>query len=247
MKKVLIVTDVSFWEKSSGHRARISALVEYLAQQVTLTVVNTGPAPENIEKILGDRFHASFFVLEKTDYLNSNGYGRRLKAFLKNKHFDVIIIEYIHSSYFLNFLSGEVKVILDAHDIISERADEFKKFNYAGALYELSEQTEREIFGVYDQIMVLCQADVEKVTQMAGPGKALLCPHPVEICKHPIKKEVKNIAFIGSGYLPNIDTINWFAENCWPQISESPKPSASTPKPDQALTRDKSTKWLWCS
>ncbi|MFI5140410.1 MAG: hypothetical protein ACHQIM_21500, partial [Sphingobacteriales bacterium] len=135
MKKVLIVTDVNFWEKSSGNRMRIWSLIDYLSRQVQLTVVNTGPAPENIETTLRNVFNADFYVLEKNKYLNSNGYGRRLKAFLKDKHFDTIIIEYIHSSYFLNFLVDDVKIILDAHDIISERADEFKKFNHAGALY----------------------------------------------------------------------------------------------------------------
>lgn len=219
MKKVLLITDVSFWEKSSGHRMRIYSLIEYLSAHVQLTVVNTGPAPANIETVLSTNFNADFFVLEKTKYLNSNGYGRRLKAFLKGRQFDTVIVEYIHSSYFLNFLPEDVQVILDAHDIISERADEFKKYNYAGALYELPEDTEREIFNVYDHIMVLCQPDYDKLNTMICPGKALLCPHPVQLCPHPVKEKVKNIAFIASAYIPNRDAINWFITNCWPHIA----------------------------
>ncbi len=219
LKKVLIVTDVNFWEKSSGHRMRISALITYLAQCVQLTVVSTGPAPANIEMLLGDDFKAEFFVLEKIKYLNSNGYGRRLKTFLKDKKFDTIIIEYIHSSYFLNFLVDDVKLILDAHDIISIRTDEFRRFNYAGALYEMPREAETEIFNVYDNVMILCQPDFDEVTAMLGPGKALLCPHPVQPRRHPAREEVKNIAFIASAYLPNRDAINWFIANCWPSIS----------------------------
>ncbi|MDB4902998.1 MAG: hypothetical protein JWQ63_2279 [Mucilaginibacter sp.] len=218
MKKVLLITDVNFWEKSSGHRMRISALIAYLTQKVLLTVVNTGPAPSNIETFLNENFKAEFFVLEKTKYLNSNGYGRRLKAFLKDKKFDTIIIEYIHSSYFLNFLTDDTQIILDAHDIISNRADEFKKFNYAGALYELSRETEIEIFNVYDNIIVLCEPDYDEITAMVGTGKALLCPHPVQSYLHPVKEDVKNIVFIASAYLPNRDAINWFVTNCWPYI-----------------------------
>jgi glycosyltransferase involved in cell wall biosynthesis len=219
MKKVLLVTDVNFWEISSGHRVRILALIEFLARHVQLTVVNTGPAPAGIEGILSDKYIAEFFVLEKTKYLNSNGYGRRLKAFLKGKHFDTIIIEYIHSSYFLNFLVEDVQIILDAHDIISGRANEFKKFNYAGALYELSRETETEILNDYDHVMVLCQSDVDEVTEMTMPGKALLCPHPVKTHRYPIRDKVKTISFIASAYLPNRDAINWFVTHCWPQIS----------------------------
>jgi len=219
MKKVLLITDVNFWEKSSGHRTRISALVGYLAKHVKLTVVNTGPAPFEIENALVHRFNAEFFVLERTKYLNSNGYGRLLKAFLKNRHFDTIIIEYIHSSYFLNFLLEDAQVILDTHDIISERADEFKKFNYAGVLYELSKETESEILKVYDHVMVLCQPDADKVAAMTGAEKILLCPHPASPMEHPIRDEAKNIAFIASDYVPNRDAITWFISKCWPQIS----------------------------
>jgi len=123
LKKVLIVTDVNFWEPCSGNRTRIAALVDWLSHHVQLTVVNTGPALPGIEDILAKQYNADFFVLEKSKYLSSTGYGRKLKAFLKDKNFDVIIIEYIHSSYFLNFIAGEPKIILDAHDIISDRAD----------------------------------------------------------------------------------------------------------------------------
>jgi glycosyltransferase involved in cell wall biosynthesis len=219
-KKVLLITDVNFWENSSGNRARISSLIRYLAQQVQLTVVNTGPAQKNIETVLNDKFKADFFVLEKTKYLSSNGYGRKLQAFLKDKKFDIIIIEYVHCSYFLNFLVEDATVILDAHDIISDRADEFKKNNYAGALYEISKETETEIFNVYDFVMVLCTPDHKKVSSLIGPGKALLCPHPVTPQPRPIKSEVKSIAFIASVYLPNIDAINFFIRECWPGIAE---------------------------
>jgi glycosyltransferase involved in cell wall biosynthesis len=219
MKKVLLVTDVNFWEKSSGNRMRIYNLIEWLAPLVQLTVVNTGPAPQNIETLLARKFEAEFFVLEKTKYLNSNGYGRRLKAFLKTKHFDAVIIEYIHSSYFLNFLIEETILILDAHDIISHRTYEFKKFNYSGSLYELPRETEIEIFSAYDHVLALCQPDFEEITAMVGPGRALLCPHPVQTCPHPLKESAKNIVFIASGYLPNVDAINWFIDNCWSHIS----------------------------
>jgi glycosyltransferase involved in cell wall biosynthesis len=218
--KVLLITDVNFWEKSSGHRMRISTLIKYLSSQVQLTVVNTGPAPENIEKVLSNSFKADFFVLEKTKYLSSNGYGRRLKAFLKGKTFDTIIIEYIHCSYFLNFLIDEAKIILDAHDIMNERYQEFKKYNYADNLYEISRETETEMFNAYDYVMVLCGPDYKKVNAMIDPGKTLLCPHPVTPCIHFTRDEVKNISFVASSYFPNSDAINFFIENCWPQISE---------------------------
>jgi glycosyltransferase involved in cell wall biosynthesis len=218
MKKVLLVTDVNFWEKFSGNRARITELIKHLSNEIILTVVNTGPAPIGIENYLKNLYNASFFILEHNKFLNSNGYGKRLKNFIKDKDFDVVIVEYIHSSYFLNFLKDESKIILDAHDIISNRTAEFKKFNFGGKLFEMDYESEAEIFNVYDYVMVLCEPDFEEVNMMSG--NALLCPHPVQIKNIDIREEVKNIVFIASAYLPNIDAINWFIANCWQQISE---------------------------
>ena len=133
--------------------------------------------------------------------------------------FDAVIIEYIHSSYFLNFLNGEPKVILDVHDIISERAEEFKKFNYAGALYELPAATELEILQVYDHVMVLCPPDQQKLGGLLGADKVLFCPHPVAVSPHTARDGVKNVSFIASAYLPNRDAINTFIKDCWPAVS----------------------------
>ncbi|MBS1503570.1 MAG: hypothetical protein JST32_15990, partial [Bacteroidetes bacterium] len=102
MKTVLLLTDVNFWEDSSGHRARIKTLIRYLSSCVSLTVVNTGPAPRGIEETLKKNFNAEFLILENGQFLSSAGYGRRLKKKLGEREFDSVIVEYIHSSYFLN-------------------------------------------------------------------------------------------------------------------------------------------------
>jgi len=220
MKEVLIVTDVDFWIGCSGHRNRISALIEYLAQHIRLTVIFTGPAASRVTDYIKHRYKVNFSVLENKAYLSSSGYGNRLKKFLHEKHFDTIIIEYIHSSYFLNYLLEDVQIILDAHDIISERSDEFKKFNYGGALYELSEEEEFEILGIYDHIMAICQPDYERLVSAFGQNKPLLCPHPAIPVKHNTSAVVKNIIFVGSEYLPNKDAIESFIGTCWSKISK---------------------------
>src|SRR5579875_1774771 len=107
MKNVLILSDINFWESSSGHRARLKSLISYLSSRVNLTVVNTGPAPQYIEEQLAQSYQAEFHVLEKKKILNSAGYGKRLKKLMHGRSFDSVIIEYIHSSYFLNYLEGE--------------------------------------------------------------------------------------------------------------------------------------------
>lgn len=222
MKKVLLITDVNFWERCSGNRARIYELIDYLSFKVELSVVKVGPVPQVIEGHVRTGINAEFYVLERNKMLNSNGYGRRLTGYLKERHFDVIIIEYIHCSYFLNYLTRDVYVILDAHDIISHRTEEFEKHHYAGkgsdTVFKMTRENEINIFNIYDNVIVLCQPDLEKINGMIGVGKAILCPHPASPYTHDVRPDVKNISFVASSYLPNIDAINWFIANCWPRI-----------------------------
>jgi len=219
MKKVLLITDVNFWEASSGHRVRIAALIQYLSDHFIVTVVNTGPTCENIELLLGKTYKAEFVILEKVKYLNSDGYGRKLRSFLKGKNFHTLIIEYIHCSYFLNFLMANCQVILDTHDIISERTEEFKKFNYSNILYEISKEDESSLFDSYDNVIMINRRDFENACLMTDSSKVLLCPHPFNVYHHSHRCEVKNITFIASAYLPNVDGIIFFIENCWDSLS----------------------------
>lgn len=157
-----MITDVKFWEKCSGNRISISTLIDYLSTHSQLKVINTGPSPVDIEQQLSNRITAEFFVLEKTTYLSSVGYGRKLKLYLKNKNFDVVIIEYLHSSYFLKYLFDNPIIILDVHDLISERAEDFKRFNYEGALFEISKEREEQILKVYNYVMAIYEPDYKK-------------------------------------------------------------------------------------
>jgi glycosyltransferase involved in cell wall biosynthesis len=217
LKKVLLITDVDFWLQGAGHRMRISALIAYLSNNTDLYIVYIGvTTPYNLQFL--NNVNYNFHALDNEHQLSPLEYGSRLEEYLRDKDIDAVIIEYIHLSYILNFVNEDVLTVLDAHDIISERSEEFKKFNHAGAIYEISAEDEMEIFGVYDHVMVLCQPDYENIGRIPG-NKALLCPHPSNVYPHKPRNEVKNIAYIASEYVPNVDAINFFINNCWKAIS----------------------------
>lgn len=218
LKNVLIVTDVSFWVKGAGHRMRIAALAEYLSSRVNLSIAFIGPIELGLEQDLSVALNIRMFVLERSKILSSKGYGRRFEALLKKTSFDTIVIEYIHNTYFLNHIPDGIKVVLDAHDIISNRTEEFRMFNHGSMTFEMSRETEFKIFDVYDYVMVLCEPDHSEIIASIHPEKVLLCPHHVTPLKYRVKKAVKMIGFIASEYLPNVDAIRFFIEHSWPAI-----------------------------
>jgi len=82
----------------------------------------------------------------------------------------------------------------------------------------MSREVEFDIFNIYDNVILLCQPDYEKINSIID-DKALLCPHPEIVHNYQVRKEVKNISYMASSYLPNIDAIAFFLEKCWPILS----------------------------
>jgi glycosyltransferase involved in cell wall biosynthesis len=219
MKDVLIITDVDFWVGGAGHRVRINEIIRFLTKSCTLTVAYIGHVETTVIVDLKKHFGISFCSLGIVQNDDIKEYGKRLSEKLHNCTFDIIIVEYIHNTIFLKYLDiKNATLVLDAHDIISERTIEFKNFNYTGSIYEMSEELEFKIMDVYDYIIVLCEPDFIKIASVFGKKKTLLCPHAVTKVHHHPCDEVRNLSFIASEYAPNIDAIESFLANCWPTI-----------------------------
>jgi glycosyltransferase involved in cell wall biosynthesis len=132
--------------------------------------------------------------------------------------YDICIIEYIHNTYFLNFIPRHLITILDTHDIVSERGDSLKKIPSEAPLFMLSEERELKLFSYYDYIMLICEPDYQKIGKIIPKEKLLLVPH---FCP-PVPKETKAnatcIGFVGSEYIANKDGLLHFVSTSWPLL-----------------------------
>jgi spore maturation protein CgeB len=221
MQQVLLITDINFWVKGAGHRMRIYNLIEFLVNHVQLTVLFMGADdPDHRSALPGNMSEINFITVENVTNATMEQTGSYVSNLLKGRNFDAIIVEYIHNTYLLNYLNIDNAItILDAHDLISERTEEFKKFNYQ-SLFEMSKEFEFQVFDIYDYVMVLCEPDQEKINSYFDYSKALLCPYSTSIYQHTASLTVSNIGFIASEYDPNIDAIHFFIDNCWPFVIE---------------------------
>jgi len=211
MKKVLIITDIDFWQQGAGHRARVAALVEYLADKVDLTIFYTNFLTYRIALYTQFFNTVKFIAPEPGQRLSDSAYGRKLRKHLAANKVDAIIIEGIHNSHFLEYLPGEVQLFLDTHDLINERASSFKAYNYDGYTFELSKADERHIMSFYDYVMLICKPDLETFIQMDTGAKGLLVSHPAVVTQKEVRKQVENI-------VANKDAIEYFIHNCWQHI-----------------------------
>lgn len=219
MKKVIIVTDIVFWRPGAGHKSRIKALVEYLGNYVELKIVFAGvEIAEDVHLLKNGQLNYEVVFLERTRALNRNEYIDRFKLFLNNYVPDVCIVEFLYLSFVKNFFGKHTRLILDTHDLVSDKAKTYEFFGYQHEQISLDEEI--QIFNSFDKVMLIQKQEYQKVLKYLSKDKILLVPHPVKFTKKKIRKKVKRLGFIGSNYLPNKDGVEWFIENVFPKIDD---------------------------
>jgi glycosyltransferase involved in cell wall biosynthesis len=224
MKKVLIATHIDFWRQGAGHMARILALVKYLSKTTKLTVLYGGVEQEDDATIIS-KLEPDFELvyLERKKALTVDEYGNRFREFLAHNRYDACIIEYVELSFLLDCIPYEMKLLLDIHDIQSDRNKSFADYglNPVEHGFILSTQEEYNIFRRYDAVMPIQSTDHEKIGKVLGMEKVILAPHPPEVVEHEMRNTVDIIGFVGSTYEPNVHAITTFIKDVWPSFQDS--------------------------
>jgi glycosyltransferase involved in cell wall biosynthesis len=216
MKTILVVTYVEFWTKGAGHCARINAMVNYLRNRYKITIFFIG---NNRPLKLGEAFPGvDFQFIETDEEVTYKIFKEKFREYIKDRFFQVVLIEYVDLSAVLEFLPPETITILDTHDLVYNKMQSFKEHNidYGGIV--LTKDEEMEIFDYYDYIILIQKNDFEEISQLISAEKLLLVPHPVVIKEKYIVPEAKRIGYVASLYGPNIVALQWFLKNVWPEI-----------------------------
>jgi glycosyltransferase involved in cell wall biosynthesis len=216
MQTLLVVTYVDFWKRCSGHRARINSLLNYLKDKIRITVFFAGVEKEN-EKILLNTIYPeiNFAFAGAATALTFKEYKEKFECFIEDKFFDFALVEYIELSIVLEYLPETTITMLDTHDIVYSKIESFNTFNVEYDGIVLSKQEELNIFKCYDHIILIQKTDFENIEKEIDAANLLLIPHPAILEKKKIRKKAKNVGYIASPYIPNIDALKWFITNVW--------------------------------
>jgi len=223
MKNIVLITDVDFWHEGAGHRMRIAALVKFISRHVNLFVIYFGKQADSflIKFVQNFSFQIEHFEIKGNSLTKSQNI--QIRKYVIDNKIEVAIIEYIYLTITLEILPPEIIYILDAHDIASDRASSFRKFNYRDTGFEMSRKTESQIFDLYDYILLMSKSDVNTVRKICKSTIPIFCPHPARSKSRRLRKRVLNIGFIGSEYVPNYDAVKYFVNECWPSINKENK------------------------
>lgn len=212
----MLFTDVNYWYGGAGHRSRIAALVNFLSMESELTVLYLS---DDILEEFPTFITYGFHVIKIDPHQIPSDYLKDIKAFLTNKEFDSVIVEYIELSYILDLLDERILTILDTHDLVSQR---IKSFENAGLVYHgirLTHSQELDAFSRFNIILLIQEEDYKSIARYMPADKLLLVPHHVSFSKKAVKPELRNIGFVASEYSPNVEGLGWFIKEVWPVLS----------------------------
>jgi glycosyltransferase involved in cell wall biosynthesis len=216
MKTLLVATFVDFWAGGSGHRSRISSLLEYLQHRVRITVFFAGRLSDADRNLLRERFGDVAVESAGMDGpLTYGEYAERFSHFIRDRTFDFALVEYIELSAVLEYLPEHTVSLLDTHDLVADRIRSFKKMGLPYDGIDLTFEEELDIFRCYDYVVLIQQNDLESVARWIDPDRLVLTPHPVPATPGRIRKQVQNIGFVASPYLPNVEALGWFLQHVW--------------------------------
>lgn len=218
--RLLLVTDVPFWQEGRGDSARIREMVKFLADEVALDlfliVHNPSQAPKlsrvalSIGQVQHPAWHASF--------ADPRMLPSMLAKVAELAPFDVCLFEYLRLAELRAALPTRVKTLLDTHDLISARAASFRQFGYVPRR-EMTPEAEYAAFLQFDAIVLIQADDYASVAAQIGSERCILAPHPVTMPRATLRPRAEQISFIASEALPNIDGLRWFLAEVWQTLA----------------------------
>jgi glycosyltransferase involved in cell wall biosynthesis len=215
--QIAFIISTAFWSRDRGRSERLYSMLAYLQQRADVTVYYYGFNPSNdIVKTLFPLMRISLYdshtytVAQFTRIIENN--------FIKRKA-DICILEHIDLSYLLDAIPKGTTTVLDVYNLKSKRESFLRSFGIRLRPFSWTDET--IIMNQFNKILAACETDYKTISEAVGKSKTVLISHAPQLRKSEIRKEVKNIGFIGSATPFNKEALSWFLEHVFPLMKHS--------------------------
>ncbi len=217
--RVLLVTEVDFWNGGAGHRARILALVRHLNARFQLTVLLPPSIPDAqharcLQMIPGLDLRSLNLPAKVTMRQGLTAFAR----FMAAEPVHACIIEYLHLGWLRAAVPVGVLTLVDTHDVASQRDADFMRAGRLAPWPMTSPEQERARLASFDRVIAISEPDAAQFTQWLGAARVLLAPHAHTLHPQPVHDNASRVLFVGSAYLPNVDGLTWLLREVWPRL-----------------------------
>ena len=202
-------------------------LMDHYREVRTVAINNDFSPIDAVSNLLrGTSYHISRFHQES--------YHEALAEWLVEESFDIIQLETLYLAPYVSTIRrlSDAQIVMRSHNVeheIWERCCENISFApkrwYLRHITRQLRDFERSQLNQYDLHLPITQRDRKNFERLGGRGRMHVLPIGLETqCGPPTYESYKrppNLHFIGSlDWLPNLEGLNWFLHQVWPQIHE---------------------------
>jgi len=247
-KRVLLVTDIPFWEPGVGSHSRIFSLYKALQTEFDCQVFFYGSIwPDRLEEIensglkdiiisyknyescaINVSFHADEVASARAKWAYHEIFGKSLAQFLgEQDRYDAVIFEYLWLAYLRSAIPYKTISILDTHDLMAPR--EYRcAIQGLRTRFSISLMDEVAILEKFDVIIAIQNEEASWMERLLPSKIVLCCPHGVEVENETLPGRLKlsrrnkhfRIGFVGGGSNENAEAIRWFLREIWPVVRQ---------------------------
>lgn len=241
--RVLLVTDLPFWQESLGNHARIAEMLRVGRQLMDFDVFSLrslSPAERaTAQRLVGGRGRVFSFKdypagvsplpswietaglmqpFERTQF--ARAFFGALEAHLAQHSYAIGIVEYIRLSYLRHAKGFPGLSVLDTHDVMSLRAQNFAHFGLDHHI-RIEVPDELRIMDGFGLLLAI-QAEEHRFLSRSLPGKSLYLPHSMPASPRiDSSRPARRVVFVGGDSPMNRDGLRWFVEQVWPCFEDS--------------------------
>ena len=131
---------------------------------------------------------------------------------------DVVMVEYVFLSKALECFGDSVLKIIDTHDMFADRYKQYQKNKQKPQWFSTSKKEENKGLNRADIVIAIQDKERDVFAQRLKETKVVTMGHLVPCYKSVKEKLNKKILFIASRNQINVNGINFFIQNVFPQI-----------------------------
>ncbi len=239
--RILVLTDIAFWQESLGNHARIVEQLRAASAVVDIDVLAFRSMTEAdataVRRILGARGRCFSFKdypgaaarepawLEASARLagyERNAFSRQyfaaLEEHLATHHYQGFLVHYIRLSYLRHAKGLPALSMIDLHDVMALRMANFAHFG-VDHFIRIEARAELDILDGF-QLILAIQAREQAYLHRLFPGRVLYAPHvlpepkPARPGPGPLR-----VVFVGGDSPMNRDGVTWFLNQVWPVVA----------------------------
>ncbi|MEO0835666.1 MAG: glycosyltransferase family 4 protein [Cyanobacteria bacterium J06642_3] len=184
------------------------------------------------QKVLGQQLPID------TDYFAPPNYVQYVKKLVQQKQYDYLWLNYIEYAPLAIYLKKhfKLKILIDIHDLGCQGRLALGDIEYLQKLkfdYQLNLVKEGNLLNKFDYVIVNSQVEKDILSSYVATEKLILIPHLLaetvelkNITPYNQRQFDYDLLFVGTGRSPNVNAINFFLQDIFPQIIKQ-KPSVT--------------------